>query len=108
MDIHNERELIVNRRLRIIIFICIILLVALNLSAITYIGTKISIQSREVIDKLAVTPAEAKQELKEITSNQDRNLKILTKLARDNQKAIEELVKKLQERIEDNPQKKLQ
>lgn len=107
MDIHNERELIVNRRLRIIIFICIILLVALNLSAITYIGTKISIQSREVIDKLAVTPAEVKQELKEITSNQDRNLKVLTKLARDNQKAIEESVKKLQERIEDTntPQK---
>ncbi len=107
MDIHNERELIVNRRLRIIIFICIILLVALNLSAITYIGTKISIQSREVIDKLAVTPAEVKQELKEINSNQDRNLKILTKLARDNQKAIEELMKKLQERIEDTntPQK---
>lgn len=108
MDIHNERELIVNRRLRIIIFICIILLVALNLSAITYIGTRISIQSREVIDKLAVTPAEVKQELKEINSNQDRNLKVLSKLARDNQKAIEELVKKLQERIEDNPQKKLQ
>ncbi len=107
MDIHNERELIVNRRLRIIIFICIILLVALNLSAITYIGTKISIQSREVIDKLAVTPAEVKQELKEINSNQDRNLKILTKLARDNQKAIEELMKKLQERLEDTntPQK---
>lgn len=108
MDIHNERELIVNRRLRIIIFICIILLVILNLSAITYIGTRISIQSREVIDKLAVTPAEVKQELKEITSNQDRNLKVLSKLARDNQKAIEELVKKLQERLEDNPQKKLQ
>ena len=107
MDIHNERELIVNRRLRIIIFICIILLVILNLSAITYIGTRISIQSREVIDKLAVTPAEVKQELKEINSNQDRNLKILTKLARDNQKAIEELMKKLQERIEDTntPQK---
>ena len=107
MDIHNERELIVNRRLRIIIFICIILLVILNLSAITHIGTRISIQSREVIDKLAVTPAEVKQELKEINSNQDRNLKILTKLARDNQKAIEELMKKLQERIEDTntPQK---
>ena len=107
MDVHNERELIVNRRLRIIIFICIILLVILNLSAITYIGTRISIQSREVIDKLAVTPAEVKQELKEINSNQDRNLKILTKLARDNQKAIEELMKKLQERIEDTntPQK---
>lgn len=107
MDIHNERELIVNRRLRIIIFICIILLVILNLSAITYIGTRISIQSREVIDKLAVTPAEVKQELKEINSNQDRNLKILAKLARDNQKAIEELMKKLQERLEDTntPQK---